>query len=114
MLPANAKKRHLVVEERLGKLKEWAESAAVNQAISGSGEVGFVTNGVAFQYVREAFPLAPVLKLGMTYPLPEKKIRAFAASVKKLAIVEELDGFIEEQVKAMGIHVHFGMDAFTP
>jgi indolepyruvate ferredoxin oxidoreductase alpha subunit len=112
MLPANAKKRHLIVEERLDKLKEWAESAAVNQAISGSGEVGFITNGVAFQYVREAFPLAPVLKLGMTYPLPEKKIRAFAASVKKLAIVEELDGFIEEQVKAAGIRVHFGKAAF--
>ena len=112
MLPANAKKRHLIVEERLGKLKEWAESSAVNQVIGGRGEVGFIANGVAFQYVREAFPDAPVLKLGVTYPLPEKKIRDFAATVNKLAIVEELDGFIEEQVKAMGIAVHFGKTAF--
>ncbi len=112
MLPANAKKRHLIVEERLGRLKEWAEGTAMNQVISGSGEVGFIANGIAFQYVREAFPDAPVLKLGVTYPLPEKKIRDFAATVKKLAIVEELDGFIEEQVKAMGIAVHFGKAAF--
>src|SRR5512143_926354 len=89
MLPANAKKRHLIVEDRLDRLKEWAESASVNQVISGRGEVGFIANGVAFQYVREAFPDAPVLKLGATYPLPEKKIRDFASSVKKLAVVEE-------------------------
>jgi indolepyruvate ferredoxin oxidoreductase alpha subunit len=114
MLPANARKRHFIVEERLGKLREWAETATVNQMISGAGDVGFIANGVAFQYVREAFPDAPVLKLGMTYPLPEKKIRTFAASVKKLAVVEELDGFIEEQVKAMGIAVHFGKAAFPP
>ncbi|HTF99022.1 MAG TPA: indolepyruvate ferredoxin oxidoreductase subunit alpha [Nitrospirota bacterium] len=113
MLPANAKKRHVVVEERLAKLKDWAETTKVNQVIEGSGDVGFIANGVAFQYVREAFPQAPVLKLGLTYPLPEKKIRAFAATVKQLAIVEELDGFVEEQVKAMGIAVHFGKASFT-
>lgn len=113
MLPANAKKRHVVVEERLGRLKEYAETTGVNQVIEGSGEVGFIANGVAFQYVREAFPGAPVLKLGLTYPLPEKKIRAFAASVKKLAIVEELDGFVEEQVRAMGLTVHYGKTSFA-
>jgi indolepyruvate ferredoxin oxidoreductase alpha subunit len=112
MLPGNAKKRHLVVEDRLDKLRAWAEIAAVNQVITGSGDVGFIANGVAFQYVREAFPDAPVLKLGVTYPLPEMKIRAFAATVKQLAVVEELDGFVEEQVKAMGITVHFGKSAF--
>ena len=114
MLPGNAKKRHLIVEERLIKLREFADTTLLNQEIKGTGELGFIANGVAYQYVREAFPDAPVLKLGMTYPLPEKKIRAFAASVRKLAIVEELDGFIEEQVKAMGLVVHFGKAAFPP
>jgi indolepyruvate ferredoxin oxidoreductase alpha subunit len=113
MLPANARKRHLAVEERLIKLREYAETTVVNQLMTGPGEVGFIANGIAYQYVREAFPDAPVLKLGMTYPLPEKKIRDFAAKVKKLAIVEELDGFIEEQVKAMGLTVQFGKAAFT-
>ena len=114
MLPANAKKRHLVVEERLAKLREYAETAVLNEVQPGTGDVGFIANGIAYQYVREAFPDAPVLKLGMTYPLPEKKLRGFAASVRKLAVVEELDGFVEEQLKAMGITVHYGKAAFPP
>ncbi|MEK6742143.1 MAG: indolepyruvate ferredoxin oxidoreductase subunit alpha [Nitrospirota bacterium] len=114
MLPANAKKRHLVVEERLAKLRDHAETAAFNEIRPGKGDIGFIANGIAYQYVREAFPDAPVLKLGMTYPLPEKKLRAFAASVAKLAVVEELDGFVEEQLKALGLTVHFGKAAFPP
>jgi len=112
MLPANAKKRHLIVEDRLAKLREWAETAPLNEVIEGDPEIGFIVNGISYQYVREAFPHAKVLKLGMTYPLPEKKIRAFAAAVRKLAVVEELDGFIEEQIKAMNIIVHLGKTAF--
>ncbi len=114
MLPGNAKKRHLVVEERLARLRDYAETAEVNEVIGGTGEVGFIANGISYQYVREAFPEAPVLKLGMTFPLPEKKIRGFAASVGRLAVVEELDGFVEEQIKAMGLTVHYGKSAFTP
>jgi indolepyruvate ferredoxin oxidoreductase alpha subunit len=112
MLPANAKKRHLVVEERMAKLRDWAETSPLNEVIDGSADIGFIANGISYQYVREAAPDAMVLKLGMTYPLPEKKIRAFAAKVKRLAVVEELDGFIEEQIKAMGIMVHLGKAAF--
>lgn len=112
MLPANAKRRHLVVEERLAKLREWSETTPLNEVIEGSADLGFITNGISYQYVREAAPDALVLKLGMTYPLPEQKILAFAARVKKLAVVEELDGFIEEQIRAMGISVHMGKTAF--
>ncbi len=108
MLPSNAKKRHVVVEDRMIRLKEWAENTPLNQVIDGNAEIGFVTSGISFQYVREAFPAATVLKLGATFPLPEKLIRNFAASVKRLAVVEELDPFLEEQIKAMGIMVHFG------
>ena len=114
MLPANAKKRHLLVEERTTKLRAWAETTELNSVQTGTTDVGFITNGVAYQYVREAFPDAAVLKLGATWPLPEKKIREFAAGVKRLAVVEELDGFVEEQIKAMGIAVHFGKQAFPP
>jgi indolepyruvate ferredoxin oxidoreductase, alpha subunit len=112
MLPGNAKKRHVFVEGRLVRLKEWAETTPLNEVIEGDREIGFVTSGISYQYVREAFPTASVLKLGMTFPLPEKRIRAFAASVKKLAVVEELDPFIEDQIKAMGIPVHFGKNVF--
>jgi indolepyruvate ferredoxin oxidoreductase alpha subunit len=114
MLPANARKRHLLVEERTAKLRAWADETPLNEVQSGTTEVGFIANGVAYQYVREAFPKASVLKLGATWPLPEKKIRAFAGMVKKLAVVEELDGFIEEQVKSMGLAVHFGKTSFPP
>jgi indolepyruvate ferredoxin oxidoreductase alpha subunit len=108
MLPSNAKKRHVIVEDRLVRLKEWAETTALNRIIDGDKELGFITSGISFQYVREAFPGASVLKLGMTYPLPERLIRKFAASVAKLAVVEELDPFLEEQIKAMGVTVHLG------
>jgi indolepyruvate ferredoxin oxidoreductase alpha subunit len=114
MLPANAKKRHLLVEERTAKLREWVETTELNTVHKGAVDVGFIANGVAYQYVREAFPEAAVLKLGVTWPLPEKKIKAFAAGVGKLAVVEELDGFVEEQVKAMGVAVHFGKASFPP
>jgi len=108
MLPNNAKKRHVVVEERMLKLKAWAETSPLNRVIDGDKAIGFITSGISFQYVREAFPNAAVLKLGMTYPLPEKLIQTFAASVAKLVVVEELDPFIEDQIKALGITVHLG------
>jgi indolepyruvate ferredoxin oxidoreductase, alpha subunit len=112
MLPSNAKKRHVFVEDRLLRLKEWAETSVLNQIIDGEKAIGFITSGISYQYVREAFPKAAVLKLGTTYPLPERLIRQFASAVTKLAVVEELDPFLEEQIKAMGITVHFGKNVF--
>jgi len=108
MLPGNAKKRHAFVEDRLLRLGEWAETSALNRIIDGDRSLGFITSGISYQYVREAFPKAAVLKLGTTFPLPGKLIRTFSSSVAKLAVVEELDPFLEEQIKAMGIAVHFG------
>ena len=108
MLPSNAKKRHVLVEDRLTRLRESADASGLNQIIDGDKELGFITSGISYQYVREAFPHAAVLKLGITFPLPEKLIKKFASSVAKLAVVEELDPFLEEQIKAMGITVHFG------
>lgn len=112
MLPANAQKRHIFVEERMMKLKEFVETTPLNVEIDGSKDIGFITNGISFQYVREAFPEASVLKLGITWPLPEKKIRAFAGKVKKLVVVEELDPIFEETIKAMGIRVDLGKNIF--
>ncbi|HXY61485.1 MAG TPA: indolepyruvate ferredoxin oxidoreductase subunit alpha [Nitrospirota bacterium] len=108
MLPSNAKKRHVFVEDRLARLKEWAETSSLNRIIEGDNSLGFITSGISFQYVREAFPYATVLKLGLTFPLPEKLIKKFSSSVDKLVVVEELDPFLEEQIKAMGITVHLG------
>ena len=105
MLPAHARIRHPLMEERLVKLAEYAETCPLNQVIQGSRELGVVTSGVAYQYAREVFPGASFLKLGMTYPLPRNLLQQFARRVKKLIVVEELDPFLQENMQAMGIEV---------
>ncbi len=106
MLPAMARRRRVYVEERMAKCRELAETADFNVIEDGDKKRGFITSGVSYLYVKEAFPEATVLKLGMCWPLPEQKIRDFAASVEKLFVVEELDPFLETQIKAMGIDCH--------
>ncbi|MCM1334747.1 MAG: indolepyruvate ferredoxin oxidoreductase subunit alpha [Bacteroides sp.] len=104
MSPANAIKRHPFVEERLKKLADLAERSPLNRVEKGDSEIGIVCAGNCYQYVKEVFgDSASVLKLGMVNPLPEKLFRDFAASVKKLYVIEELDGIIEGHIKALGI-----------
>ena len=105
MMPGNAKKRHPIVEERTRKLAEWAETCTINRVEDGRDRtIGIITSSTSYQYVKEiAGDLYPVLKLGMVWPLPEKKIIDFAASVEKLYVVEELDGFIEAHVRSLGL-----------
>ena len=105
MVPANARKRHPVVEERSIKLTQLAESIDVNRVEMNKKEMGVITSGIAYQYVKEAFPEASVLKLGMSFPLPINKIKSFAEAVETLYVVEELEPFIEEMIKAEGIRV---------
>jgi len=105
MLPVNARIRHPLMEERLVKLGGYAETFPYNKIESGERELGIVANGVAYQYAREVFPRATFLKLGMTYPLPEKLVMEFASRVERILIVEELDPFLEEHIKAMGVKV---------
>jgi indolepyruvate ferredoxin oxidoreductase alpha subunit len=105
MLPVNARRRHVVVEARMRALREFAETFEGNRIEWGDRSLGIITAGVAYQYVREAFPEASVLKLGLAHPLPERLLREFAAGVERLVVVEELDPFIEAHVKALGIRV---------
>lgn len=111
MSPGNAVGRHVFVEERMKKLAEYAETAEVNRVERGSN-VGFLCAGTVYQYIKEVFPEASVLKLGMAWPMPEKLIRDFAASVEKLYIVEELDPVIETHVRKMGIVPDGGKELF--
>ena len=105
MMPANAKRRHPVVEERLRRLSDWAETADINRVEPGRDhKMGIITASTSYQYVKEACgDTYPVLKLGMVWPLPEKKILDFARSVSLLVVVEELDGFIEEHCRNLGL-----------
>jgi indolepyruvate ferredoxin oxidoreductase alpha subunit len=102
-VPLWARQMRLRVEERMQKLREYGEHCSVNKIIWQDKKLGIVTSGIAYQYVREAFPNVSVLKLGMPFPFPDDLIRTFAAGVDKLLIVEELEDFLEEHIKALGI-----------
>ncbi|MEW6545729.1 MAG: indolepyruvate ferredoxin oxidoreductase subunit alpha [Bacillota bacterium] len=104
-LPAHARSWHPRVEERLDALRQFAEDCPFNRLEWGSKEIGFVTGGVAYQYVKEAFPEASVLKLGLAYPIPRELIRRFASEVRYLFVVEEGDPFWEELILAQGVKV---------
>ncbi len=114
MMPANAKKRHPEVEARTKVLTAWAETTKINRIEAGSDQsCGIITSSTCYQYVKEAFgDTYPVLKLGMIWPMPEQKIREFAAAVKRLVVVEELDGFIETHCRRLGLAVS-GKDLFS-
>jgi len=105
MVPGNARRRHPVIEERIAALAAFAESFPYNRIEWGDRALGIVSNGVAYQYAREVFPNASILKLGMTYPVPARMLRDFAAQVQRLIVIEELDPFLEEEIRLLGIPV---------
>lgn len=103
MVPGNARRRHPVIEQRMVDVAAFAESYPFNRIEPGDAALGIITAGVAYQYAKEVFPTASVLKLGLSWPLPEGLIRRFAASVDRLIVIEELDPFIEDAVRLMGV-----------
>ncbi|MDQ7794454.1 MAG: thiamine pyrophosphate-dependent enzyme [bacterium] len=105
MIPGNARGRHPVVENRLARIAEWAETCSLNRVESGGGSLGVVSAGVAYQYAREVLDDASFLKLGVVWPLATGLLRAFAAGVDRLLVVEELDPFLEEALSLMGLKV---------
>ena len=112
MMPAMAKARHIEVEKRLNKLAEDACSFEINKVEYNDKKIGVITDGIPYQYVKEALPNASVLKLGLVHPLPRKLIEEFAANVEELYIIEELEPLVEEQVRSWGIACH-GKDILT-
>ncbi len=103
MVPGHARPRHAYVEERLDKLRAFAETCDLNRIEWGDKKLGVISAGAAYVQAREKLPEASFLKLGMSYPLPLEKIRDFASQVDRLLVIEELDPFFEEQLKAAGI-----------
>ena len=112
MLPVFATKKHVVVEKRCDDLAAWAETCPLNRVEDNGSDVGVIAAGSVYQYAREALgDTVSYLKLGLIHPLPEKLIRDFAAKVKKLYVIEELDPIIETFCKKLGIAV-IGKDVF--
>ena len=113
MMPANAVKRHVEVEKRTDDLRAYAENCVLNTVEDNGAKIGVITAGISYMYAKEALgDKVNYLKLGMVWPLPETLIRDFAAKVDKLYVIEELDPFIEEHCKALGLDV-IGKDVFT-
>ncbi|MDD3519602.1 MAG: indolepyruvate ferredoxin oxidoreductase subunit alpha [Actinomycetota bacterium] len=107
MIPAFARTRHKILLEKFESLKEFSEKTSINKIIYAEdkrfSKIGIITSGVSYQYAAEALNKYPVLKLGMTNPLPFNMIKNFACDKSLIIVIEELEPFIEEQIKASGI-----------
>ncbi len=111
MVPIYARARRVLVEERTAKLAAYAEEEFPYNAVEmGDPSVGFIASGVSYLYTKEVFPQYSFLKLGMIWPLPKKRIAEFFRAVKKVIVVEELDPFLETEIRAMGFKVRHGKD----
>ena len=112
MIPAYARPAHLRLRKTLAEIAVWNDTEGQNELIAGSPSLGIIASGVAFQYVREAAPQASVLKLGMTYPLPVERMRAFATSVDRCIVIEEGDPYLVEGARTAGIAVEGKPESF--
>ena len=114
MMPANAIKRHVIVEDRITALKEFAETTPLNEIEENGSKIGVITAGIAYEYAKEALgDKADFLKLGMVYPLPDNKLKTFAEKYDKVYVIEELDPVIEDYCKSLGINNIEGKSVFT-
>ena len=104
-VPMFARGQRLAAQKRAAAMSAAASESPFNRIERGDDSLGIVTSGIAYQHVKEVFPEFSVLKLGWTNPLPKELVAKFASGVKKLLVVEELDPFLEEQIRAMGIKV---------
>ena len=117
-MPAMARRLHVEQEKRLNRIAEdasqlMAGGQPLNRVEMNDPEIGIVTSGICYQYVKEALPEASVFKMGLINPMPLKDIADFASMVKKLYVIEEGNPFFEEQIRAAGIAVHGGKELFT-
>ena len=105
MIPANARPAHRRLRQKLAEMQAWNETSPLNRVVKGGKQLGIITSGISFMHAREAAPEASVLKLGFTYPLPMKKIAAFAEGVDRCVVIEEGDPYLVDAIRAAGIAV---------
>ncbi|MGD0231370.1 MAG: indolepyruvate ferredoxin oxidoreductase subunit alpha [Syntrophorhabdales bacterium] len=110
MVPANVRVRRKIIEERMRKLEAYADEFPGNVMEIASPDIGVITSGAAYMYTKEVFPDYSYLKLGMVWPLPKGLLADFFKKVKKVIVVEELDPFLETEIKALGYKIFHGKD----
>jgi len=103
MIPGHARPRHIDLEKRVVKLKIFSEQSELNRIDMNDTKIGFISSGISALYAKESYPDASFLTLGMPFPFPEKLVSDFAGKVDKLYVIEELEPFLEEQLKQRGI-----------
>lgn len=104
MIPAHSRAKHYEVEERLARLQDYSNNCPLNKIEWGCKKLGIITSGISYQYAKEVFgENASYLKIGMSYPLPDKMITKFAKAVDKILVIEENDPYLENFVKSLGI-----------
>lgn len=114
LIPPNARPAHRRLRHKLAEIEEWSETTPLNQALPGNGQaqLGLITSGVSYLHAREAEPGASFLKLGLTHPLPLKKIRQFVRGVKRCVVIEENDPCLADAIRAAGMAVESKEDLF--
>lgn len=103
MMPAYAKPRRVTLDERVARMKEFVEDCPYNVVERRGSNIGVICAGATYQHVREALPEASILKLGISWPLPESAIKSFAESVESLYVIEEASDYLSGQVKELGV-----------
>jgi indolepyruvate ferredoxin oxidoreductase, alpha subunit len=103
MVPGNARKRHEDLIQRIKRLSSFSERTKCNSAEIRNRDLGFITSGISYLYVKEKYPDASVCKIGMPYPFPQSRVGEFCRKVKRVCVVEELEPFLEEQVRLLGV-----------
>ena len=102
--PARAYANRAKVEANMQRLADYSNRSPLNRMELRGGKYGVISASIAYEYAKEVFPEdTSFLKLGLTYPLPMQLIREFAAHVETLYVIEELDGFMETEIRAAGI-----------
>ncbi len=105
MIPAYARPAHRRLRKKLEEIQEWNETCQLNHIVRGNGALGIITSGISFMHAREAAPEASILKLGLTYPLPVRRMSEFARGVSRLVVIEEGDPYLFEACRAAGLNV---------
>lgn len=103
MVPRNAYRKHIELEKKIARLKVYSQKTPLNKIELNDRKIGFVCSGVSYLYAKEMYPQASFLKLGMTYPFPDELAKEFAKKVKQIVVVEELEPFLENNLRLAGI-----------
>ncbi|MDD5613982.1 MAG: thiamine pyrophosphate-dependent enzyme, partial [Candidatus Omnitrophica bacterium] len=119
MVPKNARRSHELLLEKIAKVKKFSEKSGLNKIEIKDRKLGIITSSASYLYAKESYPEASFLKLGISFPFPESLAKEFAAKVSRLYVIEELEPYLEEQLKLSGVrakakHVSFSAGELRP